>query len=190
MKSDFFIFFRRWFSSPTKLGALNQSGPYLARAMTQSIDWSQPGHVIEIGAGLGSFTRLLYKNAPTRDRLLVIEQDPIFCEKLRERFPGLPLVNGDTQNFRQILNERGIKEVNCIISGIPLLMLSWESQYNLIGQALSFSPHTRFIQFTYNIIFSPVATKKLAEHGISSRRLVPIVMRNLPPSAIWCYQKD
>ena len=62
------IFLLRWLQHPTKVGAITPSGRALSKAMVRQVDWSRPGHVVELGAGMGSFTRELLERAPSTDR--------------------------------------------------------------------------------------------------------------------------
>ena len=48
------VFLLRWLRHPTKVGAITPSGRALSEAMAAPIDWSKPGHVVELGAGMGS----------------------------------------------------------------------------------------------------------------------------------------
>jgi SAM-dependent methyltransferase len=56
------------------------------------------GHVLEVGAGIGQITEYLVKN-PRITKLVSIEPHPAFCAELREKFPGLALVDGTVDDL-------------------------------------------------------------------------------------------
>ncbi|MCE9531042.1 MAG: NAD-binding protein, partial [Planctomycetes bacterium] len=98
------------------------SSRFLAKALIRGIDWSNAKCLVELGAGTGPVTRQLVKHARRDTKLVVIEQDPDFCRRLREKFPGatnLDIVEGDAGKLDQILAERGITMCDHILSGLP-----------------------------------------------------------------------
>ena len=181
------IFLLRWLQHPTKVGAITPSGRALSKAMVRQVDWSRPGHVVELGAGMGSFTRELLERAPSTDRLLIVERDPVFFARLQRRFPSAPLAMGDAGDMTNMLARYGVGEVSAVVSGLPLLSMPSAVQREILTQSLAAGPDTVFIQFTYGFR-SPVPKKKLAEWGIRAER-AGFVVKNVPPAWIWCYRK-
>ncbi len=181
------IFLLRWLLHPTKVGAVTPSGRALSQAMVRQVDWSNPGHVIELGAGVGSFTRVLLEKTPATDRLLIVELDPVFFARLQRRFPSAPLAMGDAACLTDLLERHQVSEVSTIVSGLPILSMSTNIQREILTQSLSAGADSIFIQFTYGFR-SPVPRRKLAEWGIRAER-TGFVARNVPPAWIWCYRK-
>lgn len=185
--SDDPVFLLRWLRYPTRVGAVTPSGRALAAAMVRPVDWSKPGHVVELGAGMGAFTRALLEKAPSTDRLLVVERDPVFFARLQRRFPSAPLAIGDAADLPSLMERHGVAEVSTVVSGLPLLSMSREVQRRIVVGALDAGPDPVFIQFTYGFR-SPVPLAKLAEWGVKAERCGFAAM-NLPPAWVWCYRK-
>jgi len=181
------VFLLRWLRHPTRVGAVTPSGRALAEAMARPVDWQKPGHVVELGAGMGAFTRVLLERAPGLDRLLVVERDPVFFARLQRRFPSAPLAMGDAANLPDLMARHGVDEIGTIVSGLPLLSMSREVQRKIVVGALEAGPDPVFIQFTYGFR-SPVPVVKLAEWGVRAERCGFAAM-NLPPAWVWCYRK-
>lgn len=185
--SDDPIFLLRWLMHPTKVGAVTPSGRALSEAMVRPVDWQAPGHVVELGAGMGSFTRVLLERAPSLDKLLVVERDPVFFARLQRRFPSAPLAMGDAAALPDLLARYGVDEVSTVVSGLPLLSMPRDMQRAIVCQALDAGENTVFLQFTYGFR-SPIPTRVLAEWGVRADR-VGFVGMNVPPAWIWRYRR-
>ncbi len=69
----------------------------ICRNIAASFNISESDHVIEIGAGQGAITRFLLEKTKN---LSVIEIDKSNCDILKERFPGLSILNVDFLKYR------------------------------------------------------------------------------------------
>jgi 16S rRNA (adenine1518-N6/adenine1519-N6)-dimethyltransferase len=69
----------------------------ICRNIVSSFDISKDDHVIEIGAGQGAITRFILEKT---NNLAVIEIDRSNCEILKERFPGLNILNEDFLKYK------------------------------------------------------------------------------------------
>lgn len=187
LSTDDPVFLLRWLRHPTRVGAVTPSGRALSQAMVRPVDWAKPVHVIELGAGMGAFTRVLMEQAPNIERLLVVERDPVFFARLQRRVPSAPLAMGDAADLPELLARHGISEVGSIVSGLPILSMPRDIQRRIITGALNAGPDPVFIQFTYGFR-SPVPLSKLAEWGVKAERCGFVAM-NVPPAWIWCYRK-
>ena len=180
-------FFTQWVRYPRKVGSLVPSGGRLAQTMASLIDWQRPGHIVEIGAGSGAITEKILSHPQAAHRTLIVEQDANFYAQLTQRFPRAHIVQADARHLAELFRKHKVKTVNAVVSSIPMLMLSWEDQYQIIAQALSMGSNTKFIQFTYNLISSPITLKGLHKHGIFGEKQNSIVLSNFPPAAVWVY---
>ena len=187
LSSDDPVFLLRWLKHPLGVGAITPSGRALSEAMAQPVDWDRPGHVVELGAGVGAFTRVLMERTPSLDRLLVVERDPVFFARLQRRMPSAPLAMGDAADLPGLLARHDISEVNAVVSGLPILSMPREIQRKIVMGALEAGPNPIFVQFTYGFR-SPVPVRKLAEWGVKAERCGFVGM-NVPPAWIWCYSK-
>lgn len=177
-------FILQWLQSPLQTGALVPSGRYLADAMAGQVDLARPGSIVELGGGTGTVTHALLRAGASPDRLIIIEREKRFHERLVARFPGVRIVHGDAVHLRRILAEAGVDEVNAIVSGLPLLSMPFSVKEAILEQSFELvADGGVFIQFSYGL-GSPVPERFLGTDGMTARP-VAYVWRNLPPAKVW-----
>lgn len=175
--------------SPLKIGALMPSSRALARAMAAQIDLSTPGMIIELGAGTGAVTYALVEAGIPPERLLVIEREPSLFTILHQQFPQLNVMRADVIELDEVLRERGITEINCIVSSLPLLTMprGIRSQIETrMCAAIASGGH--IIQFTYGAK-SPISRERWRSYRIWGKRK-KTVMTNVPPAHVWVFRRD
>jgi phospholipid N-methyltransferase len=121
--SDARLFFTKFLRHGTKIASLAPSSPWLSRATVRNVDWENARVLVELGAGTGPITRVLAEKARPETRVIVLERDPDFSKLLRERFGSLPnfeVIEGDVRDLATMLRDRGIAQVDHIISGLPV----------------------------------------------------------------------
>lgn len=185
MLKDSRLLFKLWLKNPRSIGAVAVSGPELAAAMARQVPRDADGFVVELGGGTGSVTRALIAAGVPRDRLVVIERDPVLYRYLSDRFPGVRVLLGDAVHLPALLRRHGVAPVAAIVSSLPLLSLKRSVQLRIGAQAFAvLAPGAPFIQFTYGI-FSPLPRERLGIAGEVEER----VLQNLPPASVWRYSK-
>ena len=162
---------------PRKVGAICPSGRPLARRMAALIP-DAPGLVVEIGAGTGAVTRAILDTGIDRNRLIVIEYSPFFCRILRDRFPGLNIIQGDAAQLTSYLPEGA--RVSAVVSSLPLMSLPRPACAAIIAQIISaVRDNGCVIQFTYALWgVSPFL------HAGCRRDIRALILRNLPPARV------
>ena len=121
----------------------------LSRAILHGIDWSKQKCIVELGAGTGPITEQLVKVAPPGTRLIVNEYLPEFCQALRLKFPTVDIVEGDARKLTEMLVDRGITQVDYVLSGLPLTHFKAEDRASVIDQAAKvLAPDGEFRQLT------------------------------------------
>jgi phospholipid N-methyltransferase len=121
--SDARLFFTKFLRHGTKIASLAPSSPWLSRATVRNVDWENARVLVELGAGTGPITKVLAEKARPETRVIVLERDPDFSKLLRERFGSLPnfeVIEGDVRDLATMLRDRGITQVDHIISGLPV----------------------------------------------------------------------
>ena len=178
---DWWLMVKKFFAHGTAIASFAPSSRFLSRKMLRGIDWMKARVVVELGAGTGPITKELIRAAGPNTKLIIVELDPDFCRVLREKFPGLDIVEGNACNLDKILAERGIKYADHVISGLPLPSFS----PGLRGSILSMSarvlgPEGEFRQITS----MPWVYFKLYKSYFRdvSFKLVPL---NLPPGGVY-----
>ena len=182
-------FLAAWMRSPLKMGALMPSSRGLARAMAAEIDQTQPGIIIELGAGTGAVTHALLEAGIPPEKLLIVERDTRLFSILHVQFPQLTIVRADAMELEKVLEERGIDEVNCIVSSLPLLTMPRAVRTQIESRmALSIARGGKIIQFTYGP-GSPISRDRWRNYRLYGKRK-KTVMANVPPAHVWVFKRD
>ncbi|MEM0907574.1 MAG: rRNA adenine N-6-methyltransferase family protein [Pseudomonadota bacterium] len=180
---DEFRFLRNWAGNPLRVGAVAPSSQELCRLMAQYVEVDRPGVIVELGPGTGAVTQAMLDRGVDPDRLVLIEYSPDFCALLRERFPGVNVVNGNAYAMAAVMEELGNPPIASVISGLPLVVKPLPERQALLLDAFArMAPGAPFIQFSY-MLMPPV--KGLMGITISSTRWV---LANLPPARVWLYR--
>ncbi len=179
------LFFRQWLRSPKSMGAVIPSSRALAKAVTAAVAW-QPGQtVVELGAGTGAISQGLIDAGLPPEALVMVELDRPLFEYLRERFPGVQVINGDATRLVDILRRQAIDGVATVISGIPMVNMPLDFQRAIIEQSFALlGDDGPFLQYSYSPV-PPIRAKKL---GLRAK-LVKVVVRNLPPATVWRFAR-
>jgi phospholipid N-methyltransferase len=178
---DLWLVLRKFVSNAKSVATVAPSSRFLSRAIVRGIDWAKTRCVVELGAGTGPVTQQLVKAAPLGVRLIVNEFDPDFCRLLKSKFPTVDVVEGDACKLSEILAERGITEVDYVLSGLPLTHFAEASRSAVIDQAgMLLGPQGEFRQLTT----APWLYRSLYRRyfrDVSFR----LVMRNIPPGGVY-----
>jgi phosphatidylethanolamine/phosphatidyl-N-methylethanolamine N-methyltransferase len=178
-------FLKSLLDSPLKTGAVSPSSKELARAMAQPVDLSLPGDVVELGPGTGPVTEALLAHGVPPERLVLIEFNPDFVTMLRDRFPGVRVIEGDAYRIRKTLELACAAPLAAVVSSLPLINKPENERLRLVHEAFSMlDPAGPFIQFTYSPV-SPVPLKGQMIAGTGSRW----IWKNLPPARVWTYRR-
>ena len=151
-KPDWLLMLGKFMKHGTSIASFVPSSRFLAKCLVKGIDWDKSQCIVELGAGTGPITKQLVKRAKPHTKLIVIEQDPDFCKRLREKFPGrtnLEIVEGDAGKLDEILGERGISMCDHILSGLPLPSFPASLRDAIITASYKvLPPHGTFRQLT------------------------------------------
>ena len=116
---DWLLFFSKFLRQGRAIASFVPSSTYLARAVVEGIDFAKARCVVELGAGTGPITAELLRRA-RGCRVVIVERDPDFCARLRERFPGADIAQADAVEVERLLDQRGIGKVDHFLCGLPL----------------------------------------------------------------------
>lgn len=181
-------FLGRWLRNPKAVGAVIPSGKSLAAAMVAEIDRTAEGAVIELGGGTGNITAALLAAGFPSQSITVIERDPTFHRLIAQRFPDVQVLQGDAAKLRRLLENAGIGKVKAIVSSLPLLSIPERTCLQIISEAMAvLGEDGTFVQFTYGPA-SPVSRRIASRLGLQGQR-ASWVMDNIPPAAVWRYQR-
>jgi len=186
MFSDSRLLLKLWLKNPMKIGTVAPSSPELANAMARHIPHHGDGYIVELGGGTGPVTRAILEAGVPRDRLIVIERDPLLHKHLVERYPNVRVLLGDAMHLQQLLRREGVAPVRAVVSSLPLLVMKKAIQHRIGAQIFAvLEPDAPLIQFTYGL-FSPLKNRRRlgVSGGVKDR-----VLQNIPPASVWLYHK-
>jgi phospholipid N-methyltransferase len=149
---DWLLMLSKFLRHGSTIASFVPSSRFLSRALIRGIDWEKAQCLVELGAGTGPVTKQLVKHTRSHTRLIVIEQDPDFCRRLREKFPkahNLEIVEGDAGKLDTILAQRGVKMCDHILSGLPTPSLPATLRESIMAASQRVLPeHGTFRQLT------------------------------------------
>jgi phospholipid N-methyltransferase len=173
------IFLRRFVGAPRQVGSVMPSSPYLTRAIIDKIEWNDVQDVAELGAGTGVFTRAIVPKLREEGHFLVFEIDPALKAMIEAEHPGVA-VYGDARELPQIMSDRDIRQLDCVVSSLPFAVLPprmTASILDAIDQTLR--PGGKLIAYQYSKHMRPYFEKRFARVKIS------FVLRNVPPAFVY-----
>jgi phosphatidylethanolamine/phosphatidyl-N-methylethanolamine N-methyltransferase len=177
-------FLKSWFENPLKTGAVAPSGKLLAQRMAAIVDPKIPCPVVELGPGTGPVTQALLQRGVPPERLYLVEYSKDFAKLLKERFPGVTVIQGDAYALKETLAAHVPMPVSAVVSSLPLLTRPERQRSRLLEDAFDLLiPGAPFVQFTY-MNNSPVPLNGDFEATVSRR-----IWKNLPPARIWTYRR-
>ncbi len=178
---DWWLMLRKFVKHGTAVASFSPSSRFLARSICKGIDYDRAECIVELGAGTGSVTQELVDHVRPHTKLVIVELDPDFCTRLRGRFPHADIVEGDAARMDELLRERGITQVDHVVSGLPLPSFPAAVRDAIIASAArSLAPGGTFRQLTV----LPWVYRRLYKRYFAdvSFALVPL---NLPPAGVY-----
>lgn len=123
--ADAAAFLRGFLAHPFEVASVMPSSAYLESRVVQAAGLAQARCVVELGPGTGGTTRALLRSLAPRARLLAIEVNPDFCDRLRRRIddPRLVVQAGSAESLAETLRARGMPAADVVVSGIPFSVL-------------------------------------------------------------------
>lgn len=181
--------FRKFMEQGTSVASVAPSSRFLARMICKGIDFDRAKCIVELGAGTGPITKELVKRVKPHTKLIVNELDSDFCKRLRHRFPNADIVEGDAAKIDQLLAERGINQVDHIVSGLPLPSFPAPLRDAIVASSCrALGPNGDFRQLT---VMPYVYWRMYKGYFADVRfKLVPL---NLPPAGVYVcrgYRRD
>jgi len=171
--------------NPELVGSVIPSSRFLERRIIEIGQVAQAKVVVELGPGTGGTTRAILEALPADGRLLAIEIDPIFAERLRrDADPRLLVRASSAADIRAALGSCGLPEADLVFSGIPFSSMPREEGRAILrAVSSSLAPGGRFVAYQFR---DRVATLGREIFGEPRAELEP---RNFPPTRIYSWRK-
>jgi phospholipid N-methyltransferase len=117
------------------VAAITPSSSFLVKRVCRWIDFTAPNVVVEYGPGTGVFTEHIVDEMTDDSKLILIEGNEAFVEKLQQRFGSderVEVVHGRAEDVEAILDAAGETAADYVISGIPFSFLDDDVKDELI----------------------------------------------------------
>jgi phospholipid N-methyltransferase len=179
---DLIPFFRAWISNPLRVAAVAPSGNALADLITREIS-PETGAVLELGPGMGAFTRALLGRGVSESDLTLIEYGSDFVRLLSIRFPNARVLWMDAAWLAREKIFEGAP-LGAVVSGLPLLAMPPRKVMAILAGAFGYlRPGGAFYQFTYGPR-CPIPRPLLDRLGLKATH-VGRALVNVPPAAVY-----
>jgi phospholipid N-methyltransferase len=178
---DWWLMMRAFLRKGRSVASFSPSSRFMARSMLGGIDFDAARCIVELGAGTGPITAEVAPRLRPGTTFLAVELDPVLCGRLKARFPHLDVVQGDAGQLEKLLADRGIPQVDHVLSGLPLPSFPAALRDNVLAtSARVLSPAGSFRQLTV----MPLVYYKLYRRYFDDVqfRFVPA---NLPPGGVY-----
>ncbi|MED0679246.1 class I SAM-dependent methyltransferase [Aneurinibacillus thermoaerophilus] len=148
---DKVLFLKSFLRSPLQVASIIPSSPFLVKHITSHINERKPRIVAELGAGTGVLTKALDGKCPSIESLLVFENEENLNRHLQEQFPHLRIYT-DAFNLPEVMQERNIEHLDCIVSALPVSWFSAQQIEQLLDMVHShLKPGGDFIMFQFSL---------------------------------------
>src|SRR5512140_3420025 len=102
---DHALMVRRFLRSPMTIGAVSASSRTLARRMVAGLPADRPLRIVELGPGTGPFTRALVGHVASGSRILAIDLEQTFVDRLRGLWPAVDCVCASAVDLERLVAE-------------------------------------------------------------------------------------
>lgn len=182
-------FLAQYILKPGTVGAVTPSSAELADQMMEGLEFSEARAIIEYGPGTGVFSEAVLARRSAGCKFFAIELNPEFVTILKNQIPELTIHHDSVGNVRALCDREGIKQVDCIVSGLPWAAFSDALQKELLDAMMTvLRPGGQFVTFAYLAgLFLPAGLhfrKRLHEY-FSEVRTSRTVWNNVPPAFVY-----
>ncbi|NLI82731.1 MAG: methyltransferase domain-containing protein [Deltaproteobacteria bacterium] len=128
------ITYLKTFIRDKNVASITPTSPFGVRKVCREINFASSDLIVEYGPGTGVFTNYLLKYMRNDSRLILIERNKYFSSILERniRDPRVIFVNDSAENVLETLRSCQESEADCIISGIPFLLLSEDMKNRIL----------------------------------------------------------
>lgn len=187
------LFLGRFLRSPRTIGSIAPSSRALAAAMVRSLACGHAGRVVELGPGTGAFTAALVACLGPSSRLLAIDREAAFIERLRRQWPVADFVCASAADLPALAAERNFLPIDHIVSGLPFASLPGDVTKRILdGIQQSLRPNGTFTTFQYVQAYGlppAVAFRRDINARLGGQPTRALVMWNIPPAYVLTWQK-
>ena len=179
-------FFSESLKNLKEVGTVTRSSRYLCRSISQHIDFSQAGVIVELGAGDGVISKELLKNMNPDSKLIALEINDAFSDILDKLDDSRLLFYKRTaEDLMDILEELGIDQVDYVVSALPFTVMPASVSENIVSQCFNaLLSGGKFIQVHYSLVKKGLYKSKFGNVKVN------FILKNLPPAFLLISNKS
>jgi phosphatidylethanolamine/phosphatidyl-N-methylethanolamine N-methyltransferase len=174
---------------PVAVGLPFPSSSRLARRLAETVCQaaiSTAGPVLELGAGTGAVTAALLDIGWPLDHIVVVERDGGLCLTLKDRIPGLQVIQANALKLGAVVETAGLSCAAVVLSGLPMRAVPTQAALHCYVEAFSLlPPGGAIIQYTYG--FRPPVDPQVTAPPLEAT-FIGREWLNCPPVGIWRYR--
>ncbi len=177
------FFLHQFAKNPRRVGSITPSSDFLVRTMIEPVQWDNIRTIVELGAGTGALTRYIEELRHPESNAIAFEVDQKMRQRLAALYPGMHYRSNAT-DLRAVLNEMGLSEVDCILSGLPFANFEQQLRDSILEGVLgSLKTGGLFVTFQYSRQMKNQFQESFSHVDV---RFAPL---NLPPAFVYyCYK--
>lgn len=187
------LLFSRFLRSPRTVGAVMPSSRATAEAMVADLTFQDGDRIVELGPGTGVFTSAIIERLRPGSKLLAVEIDPAFVERVQRRWPTIACVCGSAEHLDVIVSNQEMGPVDHILSGLPFASLPPTVTQNILESVTRvLRPGGTFTTFQYlhaYLMPSAAAFRARMREKMGGPPHARLVLRNFPPALILTWKK-
>ena len=180
-----FLFFQEFLRHPRQIGSIIPSSRFLEQRILAASAITSARTIVELGSGTGGTTRAILNAMPKDARLLCVEINPHFHERI-SRIADERLIAhlGSACELATIISSYGLDNPEVVISGIPFSTMDDSDGSRVIAAISSqLAPNGRFVAYQ---VSGQVAT--LCRPYLGQERMM-MELFNIPPMRVYQWQK-
>ncbi len=183
---DSLLLLSSFIKKPKEVGAVAPSSKFLTKGIVENIDFEASRNIVELGPGLGTFTKAILKKSAPYARVFCFEINRKFCDYLKKRVidKRLVIINASAEDLNKNIRKLKVKNVDYVVSGLPFLNFSTSKKKRILkGIRNSLSDGGKFVLFQYTNGLSGLLKSYF---GSVERKFVPL---NVPPAFVYVCRK-
>ena len=183
-------FYLAYKANPKTIGAIRHSSVYLSKKMTDHIASGTGKKILEVGAGIGSFSEEIIGKMDATDHLDLIEIESPLCKILEAKFTTHSNVS---VHCTSILDFNPVYQYDYIVSGLPFNYFSSETVQNILNKYVSLSKPENTLSFfeyimapSYQTIIHKNRVPKIVGNFVKKHQAkTHHILMNTPPARIY-----
>lgn len=185
-RGDRLAFLRGFLRHPGQVGSVVPSSHRLEQRVIRNARIGSARTVVELGPGTGGSTRALLAAMAPQARLLAIEIDPVFRDRIAAAIadPRFAVECGSAEAIGTMLAARRLGAPDAIVSGIPFSTMPAEVAGRIAAEIkATLAPGGRFVAYQ----FAPAVAGYLTPHLGPPR--IEWEFWNVPPMRVYTWVK-